>query len=143
MSPPEFTGYRFVYECADWQQAIHFCGQPLIDAELITTDYLDAIITETLATGPYYIISPGFALAHARPEQGVLTNQTCFSLLRLTQPVLFNNDEPVSLIIILAAGDGQQHTDAITRLLTWLDNGRLEQILQIRSQRELDAQLSE
>ncbi len=140
MQAPEFIGYQFTDECTDWQQAIHLCSRPLIDAGLISRRYVDAIITETLASGPYYIISPGFALAHARPEQGVLTAETCFSLLRLAYPVAFNQREQVSLIIILAAGNGQQHTEAITRLCSWLDEGRLDKMLQAHNQAEIDKQ---
>lgn len=138
MQAPVFTGYQFTNQKLGWQEAIRLCGEPLVKAELISTLYIDAIIEETTATGPYYIISPGFALAHARPEQGVLTTETSLSLLRFAHPVIFNNGLPVSLMIILAAGNGHQHTEAISQLLTWLDNGKLEQILQVRNQEKLD-----
>jgi PTS system ascorbate-specific IIA component len=138
MQVPEFIGYRFTHSNADWQQAIHKCSEPLLKTGLIASDYVDAIISETLENGPWYIISPGFALPHARPEQGVLTTRTSFSLLRLAHPVVFDNGDPASLFIILAAGSGQQHIKAITQLFTWLDDGRLENILHASNQAELD-----
>ena len=138
MQPPQFTACQFATQELGWQQAIRQCCQPLIEARQISIDYVDAIISETLTGGPYYIISPGFALPHARPEQGVITAETCFSLLRLAQPVAFANGERVSLIIVLAAGNGRQHTDAITHLLTWLDDGKLERLMQACDRAELE-----
>ncbi|AHF61195.1 hypothetical protein P344_04790 [Spiroplasma mirum ATCC 29335] len=46
---------------------------------------------------PYYIIAPKLAMPHTRPKEGVLKN--AFSLVSLTEPVLFADNQPVSLLI--------------------------------------------
>ncbi|EYE82072.1 putative phosphotransferase enzyme, partial [Salmonella enterica subsp. enterica serovar Heidelberg str. N1514] len=51
--------------------------------------YLDGIIENTLKWGPYYLIAPGIALPHARPEQGANHNQ--ISVTTLATPVAFGN----------------------------------------------------
>ncbi|HHV0852638.1 TPA: PTS sugar transporter subunit IIA, partial [Escherichia coli] len=40
---------------ATWQQALDICARPLLDAEIITTDYLSAIKTQHEKLGPYYV----------------------------------------------------------------------------------------
>ncbi len=38
------------------QQALDICARPLLEAEIITTDYLSAIKTQHEKLGPYYVL---------------------------------------------------------------------------------------
>lgn len=40
---------------ATWQQALDICARPLLEAEIITADYLSAIKTQHEKLGPYYV----------------------------------------------------------------------------------------
>jgi PTS system ascorbate-specific IIA component len=66
--------------------------------------------------GPYMVIAPGIALAHARPSDAVL--ETGLSLVTLTEPVEFGSqsNDPVSLVIGLAAKDHDSHIDLLAAL---------------------------
>jgi PTS system ascorbate-specific IIA component len=66
--------------------------------------------------GPYMVIAPGIALAHARPSNAVL--ETGLSLVTLTEPVEFGSqsNDPVSLVIGLAAKDHDSHIDLLAAL---------------------------
>ncbi|QST74967.1 PTS sugar transporter subunit IIA [Escherichia albertii] len=88
-----------------WQQALDICGKPLLDAGLITTDYLTAIKKQHEKLGPYYVLAPGLAMPHARPEEGA--KGLGLSLLKLEEGVSFSAEEfdPVDVIILLAAPD--------------------------------------
>ena len=66
--------------------------------------------------GPYMVIAPGIALAHGRPSEAVLA--TGLSLVTLSTPVVFGspNNDPVSLVIGLAAVDHDSHIDLMAAL---------------------------
>lgn len=99
----------------DWQEAIDFSMDALLKHKYINPEYIQAIKDSTLSNGPYYILAPGVAMPHARPECGAY--QTGLSLILLQQPVHFDNtDEPVKLLIGLAAAHADSHIGAIQAL---------------------------
>ncbi|MFW5827314.1 MAG: PTS sugar transporter subunit IIA, partial [Alkalispirochaeta sp.] len=57
---------------ADWEEAIRVGGRLMIDAGLVEPRYIDAIISNHKEMGPYFVIAPGIAMPHAKPENGVL-----------------------------------------------------------------------
>ena len=101
---------------ADWQQALYFCAQPLLQSDIITADYVPAIIRSHQKLGPYYVLAPGLAMPHGRPEEGA--REMGLSLLKLRQGVNFGSEEhdPVNLIIMLAAKDSHSHIAMLSSL---------------------------
>jgi PTS system ascorbate-specific IIA component len=99
-----------------WPQALELCAQPLLEAKTITPDYITAIIEQHHALGPYYVLAPGLAMPHARPEEGA--QGLGLSLLKLQHGVNFGSEEhdPVDLIIMLAALDKHSHIEMISSL---------------------------
>ena len=61
-----------VAHVADWQAALRLCAAPLLAGGFIAPAYVDAIIATHEKIGPYYVLAPQMALAHARPEDGAL-----------------------------------------------------------------------
>ncbi len=53
-----------------WQEAIQEVSKPLLKKEIITKNYVRAMIENVEKYGPYIVIGPHLALAHARPEDG-------------------------------------------------------------------------
>lgn len=99
----------------DWQQAIDFSMDALLRHQYINSEYIQAIKDSTLSNGPYYILAPGVAMPHARPECGA--SKTGLSLILLKQSVHFDdNNEPVKLLIGLAAAQADSHIGAIQAL---------------------------
>lgn len=99
----------------DWQQAIDFSMDALLKNHYINSEYIQAIKDSTLSNGPHYILAPGVAMPHARPECGA--TQTGLSLILLKQPVYFDEtNEPVKLLIGLAAAHADSHIGAIQAL---------------------------
>jgi PTS system ascorbate-specific IIA component len=70
--------------------------------------------------GPYLVIAPGVALAHARPSPSVL--RTGLSCVTLAAPVRFGHrdNDPVVLVIGLAASDNRSHIQALATLAALL-----------------------
>ena len=80
---------RLGLEANDWKEAVKVAVDPLIESGAILPEYYDAIIQSTEEYGPYYILMPGMAMPHARPEAGV--QRDAFSLITLQNPVVFSD----------------------------------------------------
>jgi mannitol/fructose-specific phosphotransferase system IIA component (Ntr-type) len=70
--------------------------------------------------GPYMVLAPGLALAHARPEDGV--REIGLSLITLQTPVAFGSraNDPVALVISFCAVDHTGHVALLKALATFL-----------------------
>ena len=79
----------------------------MIESGAILPEYYDAIIESTEEYGPYYILMPGMAMPHARPEAGVQSD--AFSLITLQNPVVFQMGKRY-LFVGLAATSSKIHT---------------------------------
>jgi mannitol/fructose-specific phosphotransferase system IIA component (Ntr-type) len=103
-------------EVKDWQEAIRVSGGLLVKNDFVEPRYIDAMIETTKTLGPYIVISPGVALPHARPEDGV--KEPCMSLITLKTPVNFGNEhnDPVKLVIAFGTIDHNAHVKAISKL---------------------------
>ncbi|WP_446029759.1 PTS sugar transporter subunit IIA [Lelliottia amnigena] len=100
----------------NWPQALELCAQPLLDMNVIAPEYVTAIVEQHHKLGPYYVLAPGLAMPHARPEEGA--KGLGLSLLKLKQGVSFGAGEfdPVDIIIMLAAPDKNSHIEMISAL---------------------------
>ena len=111
-----------VPQVADWQAALHLCAAPLRAGGFITPAYVDAIIATHEKIGPYYVLAPQIALAHARPEDGALRQG--LALLLLDEPVVFGSAEndPVDLVWMFCATDYEAHLAMLAALAGLLDD---------------------
>lgn len=100
----------------DWKQAIRLSAVPLLEEGIISPDYIQAIYQLHEKIGPYYVLAPGIAMPHARPEEGV--NKLGLSMLLVKNGVKFNaiDNDPVYLITLLAAPDSSSHLEMLTHL---------------------------
>lgn len=100
----------------DWRDAIRISGAGLVAGGATTSDYTDQMIAAVEEHGPYIVIAPGIALAHARPSAAVLHGG--LSWLSLETPIEFGHpsNDPVRLVIALAAVDHSAHIDVLKAL---------------------------
>ncbi|AYY13236.1 PTS sugar transporter subunit IIA [Actinobacteria bacterium YIM 96077] len=93
----------------DWRAAITLAGDGLVAGGVATEDYTREMIETVEEHGSYIVIAPGLALAHARPSPAVL--KTGLSWVGLDTPVEFGHptNDPVRLVIGLAATDHDGH----------------------------------
>ena len=101
---------------ANWRDAITQAGKLLEDSGAITADYTKAMIQSVEDNGPYIVVAPGFAFAHSRPSSAV--KRTAISWVRLDTPVEFghSSNDPVGLVVALAARDDKAHTESMKEL---------------------------
>lgn len=106
----------------DWREAIRVAGGLLEDTGSITSAYTDAMVDSVDANGPYIVVAPGFAFAHARPSEAV--KETALSWVRLKHPIHFGHakNDPVTLVVALAAQNDSAHTSAMKDLAKLLGN---------------------
>ena len=81
-----------------------------------TTGYKGEMLAVLDELGPYFVIAPGIAIAHARPSESVLS--AGLSLAVLAKPVEFGSDhnDPVRLVFGLCAKDHDGHIEVLAGL---------------------------
>ena len=108
---------------ADWKEAVKVGTDLLVAAGTIEERYYDEILKCHEELGPYYLLAPGLAMPHARPESGVI--ETSFALVTLEKPVEFGDEynDPIDILITMAAKDAKtQNEEAIVQVVTLLDD---------------------
>lgn len=100
----------------DWEHAIRLAGGLLEDVGIAEAAYTQAMVDSVHENGPYIVVAPGFAFAHARPSEAV--RRTGMSWVRLSGPVEFGHrsNDPVTLVVALAATDADAHRTAMAEL---------------------------
>jgi ascorbate PTS system EIIA or EIIAB component len=101
---------------SDWRSAITASGEALAASGATTDDYTQEMIETVEKLGPYIVIAPGLALAHSRPSPAV--HRAGLSWVTLATPVAFGNaaNDPVDLVIGLAALDHDGHLEMMSEL---------------------------
>ena len=101
---------------ADWRAAVRIAGDVLARAGIATPAYADEMIRMIEEHGPYVVIAPGLALAHARPGPAVLSDG--LAIVTLASPVDFGHphNDPVSVVLGLAIATADEHLAAVAEL---------------------------
>lgn len=120
--PP--AAIRINVSAADWRAAVRAGGDALVAAGITAPAYTDEMIATVEQLGPYIVIAPGIALAHARPSPAVL--RAGLSWVTLAAPVRFGHkdNDPVTLVVGLAAPDDHSHVQALATLAGLLEDER-------------------
>lgn len=107
---------RIHSDATDWKDAISKSCEALIENGAIEPSYVEVIYRSHEELGPYYVVGPGMAMPHARPEDGV--NRLSLAITVIQNGVNFNSEEndPVKMLVTLAATDSNSHVDAISKL---------------------------
>ncbi len=110
-------------EATTWQEAVKLGADLLVAADVTEPRYYQAILDGVEKYGPYFLIAPGLAMPHGRPEEGV--KQTGFALVTLKTPVNFGDpdNDPIDILITLAAKSAQEHTETgIVQIVTLFED---------------------
>lgn len=121
-----------------WQDAVYHAGDLLLKADAIEERYINAMINKVKELGPYIVIAPGIAMPHARPEDG--TKKSAISIITLDKGIDFGHEknDPVKLVIALAAVDNQAHIQTLAKLMEVLGEAdTLKRIISSKSPQEL------
>lgn len=116
------------------ESALRVAGGLLEISGRTHAEYTDAMVDAMHEFGPYFVIAPGIALAHARPSESVIS--VGLSLLVLTEPITFGNEanDPVRLVFGLCATDHDSHLALMAELSNVLiDADRVNSLLNART----------
>lgn len=111
-------------------EAIRIAGDLLVQEGKVEPAYVEEMVKAYQELGAYFVIAPGIALPHARPDQSV--KGICLSLVRLKQPVVFGHpkNDPVKLVCAMAGVDKKAHIQMLRSLASVLaDETKLQGIL--------------
>lgn len=132
---------RLQAEAADWKEAVRLGVDLLVRAGTVEPRYYDAIVKMTSELGPWYILAPGLAMPHGRPEEGVKENS--FALVTLRTPVNFGDpdNDPIDILITLAATDPKtMNEESIVEVATFFDDEeRIQRIRAAKNHKDLEA----
>lgn len=120
----------------DWIDSIHRIGNRLIENNRISKNYMDSTIEIIKEKGPYVVFAPGVALVHARPQDGVI--EPTIGFLVLNEPVAYENNKSVNIVIMLAPKDRSSHIPAISDLLEIFGDGKsIDEFIQKKNNIEI------
>jgi PTS system ascorbate-specific IIA component len=135
---------RLQAQAENWRDAVRQGVDLLVAAGTVEPRYGEAIIAMTEELGPWYVLAPGLAMPHARPEEGVLKDG--FALLTLARPVAFGHEDndPVDVLVMLAASSAKtMNEEAIVQVATLLDDeARVQKIRAARTRADIEAALT-
>ncbi len=121
-------------EASDWKDAVQKSCQALLDNGAVEPTYVEAIFRSHQELGPYYVVGPGMAMPHARPEDGV--NRLSLAITVIQNGVNFDSEgnDPVKMLVTLAATDSDSHVGAISKLAElFMNEEHVEQICNAQS----------
>jgi PTS system ascorbate-specific IIA component len=103
-------------EADDWRAAVRAVGEALHASGLAEPAYSERMISMVEEYGPYIVIAPGLAMAHARPGPDV--HGSGLAVVTLAHPVAFGHahNDPVSVVIGLAATEADAHVASVAAL---------------------------
>jgi len=129
-------------EASDWRAAVRLAGAALTATGSTTDEYTAEMIRAVEDLGPYIVIAPGIALAHSRPSPAVV--KTGISWVSLTEPIEFGHaaNDPVRLVVGLAATDHDSHLATMSNLAGVL-SGDLDRLLEATDPEQLRAIIRE
>ncbi|NOI79796.1 PTS sugar transporter subunit IIA [Vibrio tubiashii] len=129
-----FDVIRVHAEASDWKDAVQKSCQALLDNGAVEPSYVEAIFRSHQELGPYYVVGPGMAMPHARPEDGV--NRLSLAITVIQNGVNFDSEgnDPVKMLVTLAATDSDSHVGAISKLAElFMNEEHVEQICNAQS----------
>lgn len=120
-----------------WREAISIAAGPLKEQGYFQQDYIDDMIHSVEKLGPYIVIAPEIAIAHARPNNNV--KKIGLSLLKLNQHINFSEEgHYASLVFVLSAIDNEGHLEVLRNLATTLGNQQtVENLLNAQTSSEI------
>ncbi len=127
---------------SDWHEAIRAAGGLLVKSGCIEQGYIDSMIDAVNELGPYMVLLPGFALAHAAPSPDV--HRDAMSLITLASPVEFGSEEndPVRVVLCLSCVDRESHIASLRRVaMALMEDGMVDRLAGAKDAGEIQSLL--
>lgn len=121
-------------QAKDWERAIEASGSLLVKSGAVTSEYVKQMVDSVKENGPYIVIGPGMAMAHARPSEAVHTDAVSLAVLKEAVPFGNEENDPVDLVFSFSATGAESHLHLIERLSRLLlDEEKVGQLREAKS----------
>ncbi|MDE3281521.1 PTS sugar transporter subunit IIA [Lacticaseibacillus parahuelsenbergensis] len=116
-------------KATSWRDAIQKAGRVLVADGDVTQNYVDEIIRSAEKFGPYFVIAPHVALAHAPRQAGAKT--LAMGITTLDPPIDFHNkaNDPVRYVFTLSAPNANSHLKAMQEFVQLLSTDGFYNVL--------------
>ena len=95
-----------------FEAAVSKAVELLVQDGRATSAYVTEVLQSLKDLGPYFVVAPGIAIAHARPSQSVL--EVGFALLHSSIGVKSGSqNDPVHLLFAFCSPDADSHIDLL------------------------------
>jgi len=111
-----------------WPAAVRAAGRGLVDAGAAEDRYVERCVANVEADGPYIVVAPGIALAHARPEDGALGLGVSVALLDAPVPFGHDANDPVDVVFAFCSPDRDSHVGLLGSLARQLVSGLADRL---------------
>lgn len=131
-------------EARNWEEAVRVAGDLLVSDGVCGSSYVQDMVDTLRELGPYIVVTPGVALAHARPRGGVSRNGV--SLATFPGGVCFGNpdNDPVYVVFAIAAVTDAEHLELFQAVAEFLGvEGNIALLREARSAADLPVELRE
>lgn len=109
-------GIRFADHAeGDWKDEIRKTADPLLNCGCIQQSYVDKMIALGKAHGPYFVISEDIAIAHARPQDGVMTLGLRLTIYR--EGLTIMDREGIRFLFVLSSPDQKKHLHILENIM--------------------------
>ena len=111
-----------------WPAAVRAAGQGLVALGAADERYVERCVAQVEADGPYIVVAPGIALAHARPEDGARALGVAVAVL--DRAVLFGHpvNDPVDVVFAFCSPDRDAHVGLLSALARQLASGLADRL---------------
>lgn len=116
LPPLTENGVVLAADAEDWRAAVRVAGRALAAAGAARDGYADEMIRMIEEHGPYVVIAPGLALAHARPGPDVLADGLAVVTLKNPVPFGHPHNDPVRVVLGLAILRVETHLASVAAI---------------------------
>lgn len=114
-------------EMLSYEEGIRLVGN-ILGKEYYTVSYIDKMLENVKKYGPYIILSPGVALAHASAENGV--HKEGLSLLVSKKGIVFDGDVKVYLLFCFCTRGDETYLELFHEIMDLGRSERVEKVIQ-------------
>lgn len=99
-----------------WREAVELAGRALTASGATDAGYAVDMVRMVEQHGPYIVVAPGLALAHARP--GPAVRRDGLAIVTLADPVPFGHphNDPVRVVLALAGASSARHLQLVAEI---------------------------
>lgn len=127
-----------------WEEAVRLAGDLLVRGGVCAPSYVQDMVGTVRELGPYIVVTPGVALAHARPKGSVARNG--IAIATFPDGVAFGNadNDPVHVVFAIAAVTDEEHLTLFQEVASFLGvEGNIALLANARRVEDLPAELRE